>query len=98
VEDIADFKEFTQRQFHESATKLLEKCVKQIPKNLREKLEQGIIIDIIFNESFSQLQKHIEQAVEVMISKIEGHKLEKYKERIGQFKPQLDQKIKLMLN
>jgi hypothetical protein len=29
-----------------------------------------------------------------MISKIEGHKMEKYKDSIGQFKPQLDLKIK----
>jgi hypothetical protein len=29
-----------------------------------------------------------------MISKIDGHKMEKYKDSIGQFKPQLDLKIK----
>ena len=33
-----------------------------------------------------------------MISKIESYKLEKYKESIGQFKPQLDRKIILMMN
>jgi hypothetical protein len=61
-------------------------------------LEEAVIIDIIFDESFSQLQDHIEHRVQVMISKIESYKLEKYKESIGQFKPQLDRKIILMMN
>ena len=38
VEDIADFKEFTQAQFDESAKKLGEKCANLIPSQVREQL------------------------------------------------------------
>ena len=38
VEDIADFKEFTQTQYDESAKKLGEKCANLIPSKLREQL------------------------------------------------------------
>jgi hypothetical protein len=38
VEDIADFKEFTQTQLDESAKKLGEKCANLIPSQVREQL------------------------------------------------------------
>ena len=62
-----------------------------------EQIDQGIFTDIIFYEPISALHDSIEEYLDIMIDYIEDHRLKKYKERIGQYKPHLDRKINIMM-